>query len=175
MKKTILAMIALTAALTFSAPAKAQYHGTEACNSGTVSHNGVIDSARGSGPNGEKVVRFNIWFSNYTPKDADSVRRDLPDAIVGVMNQYAAEKGYRSRFVATDFAAPQNLNLTDYIDISSNADGSYEIYSYVNGWGEGHLFKFHSVSSSSLVDVMRDAAEGFVDRIATGWTCGTQN
>jgi hypothetical protein len=172
--KLVISGLAIALALAFSAPAKAQYHNDEACNSSELSYNGALDSQAGSGPNGEKVIRFSIDF-HYTASDSDSVRRKLPTVFMNAMNEYAASKGYKSRFIATDFTTPKDLNLTDYMDIYSNADGTYTIFTYVNGWGVGHLFKFRSTSpSADAGDAFVDAITGLTDRIATGWTCGGQ-
>jgi hypothetical protein len=173
MKKLTLALIALVAVLMFSAPAMAQYHSDEACNNTSLSNNGTLDAQPGSGPNGEKVVRFSIDF-HYQAVDSESVRKQLPTTYVDAMNSYAASKGYRSRFLATDFTTPKDLNLTVYLDVYSNADGTYTVFSYVNGWSAGHLFKFRSINGTAG-DAFIDSITGITDRIATGWTCGTQN
>ena len=172
MKKLTLALIALIAVLMFSAPVKAQFYGNEACNNTSLSNWGTLDAQQGSGPNGEKVVRFYIAF-HYNAKDPDGVRRELPTTMVNVMNEYAKSQGYKSRFIATDYNSPVNLNLTVYMDIYSGSGDTYQIFNYVNGWGVGHLFQFRTASEETA-DAFIESATGVTQRIGTGWTCGTQ-
>ena len=171
--KSILSFAALSLAmLTLSAPAKAQYYGNEACNQ-TV--NGGFNNTTGSGPNGEFVVRFYVT-TTYTMKDSASVYANLANGMVGLMNNYAAQRGYRVRFVATNYYNPQNLNLTIYLNLTDNQStaSDYEGFFYVNGWSQGHLFRFHTGVYADAGSALTDGAREFVDRWAAGWTCGTQ-
>ncbi len=165
-KKAILSLIVLAAALLVAAPAKAQYYGSEACNR-TFSDG--FNGYTGSGPNGEFVVRFYIT-THYQAKNIEVVKEKLAEMMVDEMNIQSAKEGHNARFLATSYANPTNLNFTVYIDMYDPND-VYSAYFYVNGWGAGHLFQFHTTGSEGG-PVLLAGADGISDRWSNGWICG---
>lgn len=175
MKKTILSMLALAAALIFSAPAKAQYTGSTANNPCNTALSDGFSGRKGSGTNGAIVVRFYIQV-HYNPVNLEGVKKDLAAAFTDEMNSRARSKGYNVRVEATDFDNPSSdLNMTIWLDIydrESNGD-SYQVYTSVGGWGQGHLFKFYT-PAEPMLNSLTDSADGLIDRLENGWTCNTQ-
>lgn len=175
MRKIFLATIALVAGLLLSAPAKAQYTDPSASNPCNQTYQGGFENYQGSGPNGTMVFRFYITV-HYQVKDLNVVKATLAKFMITEMNDRAQAKGYNIRFSATDFDSPSNLNFTNYLDIydgdNDTNDNQYRVYTSIDGWSAGHLFKFYTnigTSANSLIE----AADGTVDRLADGWSCGS--
>lgn len=174
MKKMLLTLVALVAALTLSAPAKAQYSGSTAYNPCNTQYSNGFSNYNGGGPNGEFVVRFYINF-HYQASDLESVKRDLAAAMVTAMNAREASQGSNVRFVATSFDnSSSNLNFTIWIDAydSGSTEDGYQLFTSVGGWGVGHLFKFRSATGTPE-NVLVESAIGLADRFTNGWTCGS--
>jgi hypothetical protein len=175
-KKAVLTLAALAALVLMASPANAQYLGdtTTACNT-TLSSG--FSNARGFGPNGELVVRVYL-ATTYQPKDPSSIQTVIPSKIVDMMNYYAQQRGYSVRFVFTpaDNTVESTYNFTANINLTDNGNASnYQAFVQVGGWGQGHLFRFHSdIYTSSSFDALADIAAGLASRFNNGWTCGTQ-
>jgi len=179
LKNLILTLAAACALLVFSATAKAQYSGDPGtCNTQYADRG--FQGYRGAGANGELVVRFRI-IPHYTMSDPETLKNDFATAIVGEMNRDMVSKGSNVRFAAVDYdpnatgsGQDLNFNFTVWVDAYSTADG-YQFYTNVGGFAAGHLFRFHSIVATQPGEALEDMATGLGERLAFGWTCGTQN
>jgi hypothetical protein len=179
MKKLILSLVALAAVLILSAPVKAQYSGDPGtCNTQYADRG--FQGYRGAGANGELVVRFRI-IPHYTVSDPETLKNDFAAAMISEMNRDMVAKGSNVRFAAVDYdpnatgsSQDLNFNFTVWIDAYSTNSG-YQFYTNVGGFAAGHLFRFHSIVSAEPADALIDVATGLGERLAFGWTCGTQN
>ena len=158
-------MVLAAALLVMPAISQAQFKDNSPCN------NSVSDAVNGANP---LRIRFQLHANYATTSGKSTVTDEFAPQAVDALNALSVAAGHVGRYQFSAFnSAEEDRNLTFYVEEYENADGTYNTYLSVNGWGVGHLFNIHDLNAATPGDGFINVLTRAEDMLAKGWVCAS--